>query len=88
MANILKWMKVLLSACGIAFIFYTVFRDYFVNDPLTLLGLVAVNPYFAFAYQFFNSQNMLVAVLTILIIFVIIVIWNVDRKKKTPNIIS
>lgn len=86
--KLLDWAKVIIAASGAALVFYFILRDYLINDLVTMLSIIALNRYAILAYPTLQSRTELVIALTLVAMMVIIVIWYLDKRRKTPDILD
>lgn len=83
--KLVEGISVVLAAAASAFIFYYILKDLLINDPLNILVLLTYSPYFAYIIPWYQSQNILVYLLTAVIVVIIIVVWRLQKHRKIPS---
>lgn len=75
----LVWIRTIVSLMLFGYLLFSLFNQFFVNDPAKMLVIALFNPYYAFIQQFYNSQTMIVILMVLLVLFAIFVMVKNTR---------
>lgn len=78
----LLWLRTIVSLMLFSYLLFSLFNQFFVNDPIKLFFISFFNPYYALVQQFYNSQTMIVVLMVLLVLFAVFVMVKSDRGEE------